>query len=330
MPVNKNAFRRYKIINGLLVSYKRYTLKELAEKVNGQLEADFMKPVSERMIYYDLQNMQDAYPVVIKNIDGRYYYDDRGDSIDNLPLSREDKKVLEMACQTFSLYKGSSFFEKFNDTVNRLMVGSMLRSWENYNITGHIQIGESYENSGQHWLDKLLNAINYCKCLTITYKSYDAAVKQRVISAYLLKEYRNSWYVVAYAHDKENTIVLKLSRIQSIEDSEIEYVEYPDFNMGDYFKYSLGVFQSNGQSPVIVILKFNQHLAPLIAETRIHNTMKVIESAADSLTVSIEVYNTIELRNLILSYGENVTVVAPDEVRDEIKKVAESILKLYQ
>jgi predicted DNA-binding transcriptional regulator YafY len=330
MPVNKNTFRRYRIINGLLSSYKRYTLKEIAEMVNTQLEADFMKPVSERMIYYDLQNIQESYPVVIMNVDGKYFYKDRGDSIDNTPLSKEEKRALEMACQAFTMYKGSSFFDKFNDTVNRLMVGSMIRSWESHDLTMYIMISETCENSGQQWLDKLLSAIHEERCLTLTYKSYHSNTKKRVISPYLLKEYRNSWYVVAYAHDKGSTIVFKLSRIQAIEDSDDEFVEYPDFNRANYFRYSLGVYQSNNAEPVLVTLKFNKHLAPLIMENRIHNSMKVLESLPDSLTVSIEVYNTIELRNLILSYGDNVTVLAPQEVKDEIKKVAESIVKLYQ
>jgi predicted DNA-binding transcriptional regulator YafY len=119
MPVTKNTFRRYQIINGLLRSYRQYSLKEIAEKVNEQLSQDNLKTVSERMVYNDINNIKNEFPVEINNLNGKYFYVDKNDTIDNIPLTKEDKEVLEMALQTFALYKGSPFFDKFNNTINR-------------------------------------------------------------------------------------------------------------------------------------------------------------------------------------------------------------------
>jgi predicted DNA-binding transcriptional regulator YafY len=41
------------------------------------------------------------------------------------------------------------------------------------------------------------------------------------------------------------------------------------------------------------------------------------------------VYNTIELKNKILSYGANAEVVSPKELRDEIKEIIINTSKIY-
>jgi predicted DNA-binding transcriptional regulator YafY len=332
MPATKNPYRRYQIINGLLRSYRQYTLKEISEKVNEQLAHDGLKNVSERMIYNDIQNIRNEYPVEIKNVNGKFFYEDRNDTIENIPLTNEDKEVLEMALQTFSLYKGSPFFDKFNSTINRLMAGSVLRKLQKEDPSIYIQIGEMTGDTGQTWLEVLYNAITDQKCLVMHYQSYESTTKIRTITPYLLKEYRNQWYLVAYCReigDAGSTNIFKLNRIRKIEPSDDVYYEDVTFKKDDYFKYTLGVFHKKDADPVVIKLQFKRFLVQLILENKIHPTMEIISHKEDELTVSIKVYNTIELKNLILSYGSNVTVLEPEELRNDIILTANAIRENY-
>jgi predicted DNA-binding transcriptional regulator YafY len=332
MPLSKNAFTRYRIINGLLSSSRRYSLKELAEKVNEQLVSDGFSSVTERMIYKDIADMQTIYPVIVRKKSGKYYYEDRDESIENIPLSDEDKKILEMALQTFSLYKGSPFFDKFNNTINRLMAGSVLRKLHKGDPSFHIQIGEMLGDTGQRWLEIIYEAIIDKKCLKMYYKPYGLSTKMRTISPYLLKEYRNKWYLVAYANEiKEtgSTNVFKLHRIEKIENSDSIYFDDPKFSKDEYFKHSLGVFHQHDQSPAKVTLCFKKQLIPLILENPLHPTMKILEHSDELLRVEIEVYNTIELKNMILSFGEHVNVEAPAFIVKEIKQAIHHMYDSY-
>jgi predicted DNA-binding transcriptional regulator YafY len=332
MPINKNSFKRYQIINGLLRSYHQYTLKEIAEKVNEQLAQDNLNTVSERMVYNDIKNIEHEFPVEINHVNGKFFYVDKDDSIEKVPLSNDDKEVLEMALQTFSLYKGSPFFDKFNDTINRLMAGSVLRKIQKNDPSVYIQIGEMSGDTGQYWLDVLYNAIVEQQCLTMQYQSYGSSTKIRTISPYLLKEYRNQWYLIAFCKEigeQGSTNVFKLNRIRQIEHAQVAYFDDPAFNKEDYFEYTLGVFHKNDSDPILVHLKFKKFLVQLILENKIHPSMEIIEHTEDLLQVTIKVYNTIELKNLLLSYGSNVTVVAPESLRNEIKEAAQGILGNY-
>lgn len=332
MPLNKNSFKRYQIINGLLRSYHQYTLKEIAEKVNEQLEQDHLKTVSKRMIYNDIKNIENEFPVDVKHVRGKYFYVDKNDSIEKIPLSNDDKEVLEMAMQTFSLYKGSPFFDKFNNTINRLMAGSVLRKIQKNDPSVYIQIGEMTGDTGQNWLEIVYNAIVEKQCLIMQYGSYGSHTKSRTISPYLLKEYRNQWYLIAYCNEmgeKGSTNIFKLNRIRKVEKANSVFFDDPSFDKEDYFKYTLGVFHKNDAEPILVHLKFKKQLVQLILENKIHPTMEILRQSDEEIEITLKVYNTIELKNLLFSYGANVTVLAPHTLRQELVLATQEILSNY-
>ena len=67
-----------------------------------------------------------------------------------------------MALQTFSIYKGSGLFEKFDDVITRLMAGSVLRRLNKSDHKKYIQIGELNGKTGQEWIEVIYDAIvNY-------------------------------------------------------------------------------------------------------------------------------------------------------------------------
>jgi predicted DNA-binding transcriptional regulator YafY len=164
------------------------------------------------------------------------------------------------------------------------------------------------------------------------YKPYGGETKTRTISPYLLKEYRNVWYMVACANEtkhKGGTNLFKLNRIQKIEPCEALFEIDDKFSPEDYFKYSFGVFHIHGAEPIEVKLKFNKNLIPLISETKIHPSMEIISKTEDEMVVTFTVYNTIELKNKILSYGSSAEVLSPKELRDEIIKIIDQSKLVY-
>ena len=332
MPDSKNPRKRFNIIDGILKSHKSYTMKQIAEKVNEQLVEDGYAPVSERMIYNDIKMLQQEYSVNIVNKNGKYQYETRSESISDKILNQHDRELIEMALQTFSIYKGSGLFEKFDDVITRLMAGSVLRRLNKTDHKKYIQIGEHTSETGQEWIETIYDAIINQKSLIIHYEPYNKERKVKVISPYLLKEYRNLWYMVAGSNETqkpEGTLLYKLTRIQKIEASyELYYID-DTFNSEDYFKYSLGVFHINYQQPIDVQLKFKKSLIPLISERKIHPTMQIVSKTDEEMIVSFTVYNTIELKNLILSYGPGVEVLQPTVLREEIKNDLKEALLLY-
>jgi predicted DNA-binding transcriptional regulator YafY len=332
MPAVKNPRRRHVIIDRLLKSPRGYTISDIYLKVNEQLSKESEKEVSERMIYNDIKAMPEIYNVSIIKENGRFRYQNGDDSIDNMILNEKDKELMELALQTFSVYGGSSLFEKFDDVITRVMAGSVLRRLKKADPKKYIQIGEMADKTGQEWIETIYNAIIEEQCLLITYKPYGKEPRTRTICPYLLKEYRNVWYLVAQAKENNNkggTNLYKLNRIQKIEKSDATYNIDENFSGEDYFKYTLGVFHRHGEDPIEVKLKFFKDLIPLISENKIHPSMEIISKSDEEMVVSFIVYNTIELKNKILSFGSGAEVVGPEILKDEIKDIVKSVFKLY-
>jgi len=332
MPITKNARKRHCIIDGLMRSHRGYTMLEITSRVNEQLEQDGETAVSERMIYLDIKNMQEQYPVTIVKRNGRLMYQNREDSIENRPLSEDDKKLLEMAVQTFSVFKGSGLFTKFNDVITRLMTGSVLRRLHSTDQTRYIQIGEMIDNTGQEWIEAVYQSITQQEPLRIFYKPYGKESREMVVSPYLLKEYRNIWYMVCFDHSmpaNNGPKILKLNRIQKIESTDERYIVDATFNGEDYFKYTLGVFHQSGSEPIEVTLQISHQLIELVAENKIHPSMEIIEKTAENMTITFTVYNTPELKARILSYGAQARVLAPESLQQSIATEIARMKEIY-
>ena len=333
MPKIKNPRRRHIIIDKLLKSPRGYTIKQIWDYVSEQMAMEGGKDVSDRMIYNDIKVMRELYNVSIISPNGYFKYENRDDSIENVILNEKDKELMEMALQTFSIYQGSGLFEKFDDVITRVMAGSVLRRLKKEDHRKYIQIGEMVDKTGQEWIEIIYNAIIEQKALRIYYKPYGKEQKIRTISPYLLKEYRNLWYMVAHAKEitkNGSTNLFKLNRIQKIETADDLYVVDDNFSGDDYFRYTLGVFHKHGEEPIEVRLKFFKELIPLISENKIHPSMEIISKNEEEMEVSFMVYNTIELKNKILSFGASAEVLGPVELRDEIRDVIKRSLLIYQ
>jgi predicted DNA-binding transcriptional regulator YafY len=128
---------------------------------------------------------------------------------------------------------------------------------------------------------------------------------------------------------KGGTNLFKLNRIQKIEPCDEVFKIDDKFSPEDYFKYSLGVFHVHAAEPIEVKIKFDKKLIPLISETKIHTSMEIISKTEEEMIVTFTVYNTIELKNKILSYGANAEVLSPKVLRDEIINIINNAKKLY-
>ena len=331
MPVNKNQDFRFKIIDKQLKSKFGHTIKELAEIINQKLEEDGKSKVTERTIRNDIQNIQQFHPVTIIEKNGKFKYEDPNDSIDKFAINDEERNVLDVARQTLSLLKGTPFFKQFDDISARIMGSAVLRSFDNDN-SNYIQIGEGGFDTGSKWLHVIYKAIIERKSLKTGYRPYGGEVKIRTISPYLLKEYRNKWYMVAHARElksEEKTNVFKLFRIESIEPSQEDYFFDKNFNAAYYFKYSLGIFHSHENQPVLVRLKFSKEISSLIKESPLHSSMKIEKEDEKGLLITLYVYNTPELKNMIRSFGSSCSVLHPEDLRQEIKNDLIKALSLY-
>jgi predicted DNA-binding transcriptional regulator YafY len=335
MPVNRNALIRYRTIDKCLQNRRRkWTIEDLIEACNDALfEYDgIQQPISMRTIRMDLNAMRSnslSYNAPIIVVDKKYYtYEDADYSITNIPLTTQDLDILKEVSGLLHQFKGFSHFTDMNAMIHKL--DDTIYS-EQTHKPAVIDFERNELLKGLEHIDIIHKAITNEKVLSITYQSFTAREAQEMLfSPYLLKEYRNRWFVLGIKGQKQDILNLALDRIVSITINDKElYKHHKQFNAHEYFEPIIGVTRNNNMRPVHVTFRANNTHAPYIKTKPLHASQTIIEQARTSTTFQIEVIPNLELERELLSFGDGVQVLAPASLVRAISKRVATMNAMY-
>lgn len=323
MPKNKQAYIRYRIIDASLRNkQKRYPSK--AELIKA---CEVIGTISTRTIEQDIYDMQHdeelGYfaPIKYDRLLKGYLYEDPNYSISNIPLKENDLYALEFAVALLKQFEGLEALTTFSQAVTKIEDYVNVRSlMTDTKIASVIQLEKSTSNKGQEFLTDILNAIKDQKCIEFVYKKFDSSnEKTYELHPYVLKEYRNRWYVTGKGVSNNQIITFGLDRILSLKIQPYSFVKDVDFNVEQYFKHSFGISVSNKLKPEKVILSFNAQQGEYIKNQPLHATQKIIEDNPQNCVIEITVIPSFELLAHIHGYGSQVKVLEPNWLVKEIK-----------
>jgi predicted DNA-binding transcriptional regulator YafY len=329
MPVNKSALLRYRIIDACLTNRLRTypSMKFIIDKIEEQLDIT----LSDSMFNKDIQQLKRIYGAPIKFDRSRngYYYTEPDFSIKEFPLTHDEIEALDFSTALFQQLKGTKMFHQFENAINKVIEGYRISKILGKSESQILQIEEPIQIGGNEWLEILLKSIVEKKCLKIIYQGFGKEKKEHDFSPYLLKEYRNRWYVVGFSRRVEKVIVLALDRIKDVKHSSMKYEPGDKFNPEKFFNYSLGITQVHNAKPEKVILSFSPKEAEYVFSQPLHHSQQTILKNNTEVRIELTVYLTQELKMLILSYGENIKVLSPAYLKNEIKNCIEKMNELY-
>ncbi|WP_346881762.1 WYL domain-containing protein [uncultured Algibacter sp.] len=335
MAVNKNALIRYKTIDKCLQNnYRQWTLNDLIEAVSNALYEYEGKDVdvSKRTVQLDIQMMRSdklGYNAPIVVYQRKFYkYEDENYSITNSPISNQDLTKLTEAVSFLKQFQGFSHFDE---------LGSMVQKLED-----HVYTQKTHEKSlidfekndnlkGLKFLDSLYQFILKKEAINITYQSFKARQESTfTFHPYLLKEFRNRWFVIGKRLKNEGFMNLALDRIIGIKKSNKPFVFDDTFNSETYYKNAIGVSVSPNLEPENVLLYVNHKQAPYILTKPFHHSQKEVSRDHYGVTVSLDVQLNFELEKEILSLGEGIKVIAPERLKRNIKERLYDAVDVYE
>jgi predicted DNA-binding transcriptional regulator YafY len=330
MPRIKSSEERLKIIDQLIGGKTFIEDREkLLDLVNDQID----DPIGLDMLSKDineLKRLADTDDVKINwTRTHGYRYSKPDYRYFQKALTDDDKVMLVLAQNLFQTFKQTSLKDKFRELVEKLIANDgSVKYWNDAKSQKFIQPEWDNESAGNKWLPELINAIHEKQQISVTYNK-----EKKQLSPYVLKQNKGLWYLVAYDHDKKGEEAIKiyaLNRIQQILPGKFDYYKDPTFRPEDYFKYSLSIWHRHGTEPIKVVLEFNlPRLIEHIQQNKIHPTQKIIKQTDKSLRIEITVYDTVELEELVLGYGENVKLLSPRHLKQRLKSTLQKLSKLY-
>lgn len=321
MPANKNALLRYKTIDKCLRNRaRRWTLENLVEACSDALYEYSGKDeyLSVRTIQLDIQRMRSdelGYnaPIVVR--DRKYYtYEDPEYSISNVPLTDSDLGQMREAVAVLKQLSGFGGFSGVDDIVGRL---------EDYvNAVREerrpaIFLESNERLKGLDLISPLYEAIVARRPVLLTYHSFKSPrAKSFIFSPYILKEYRNRWFVFGRGERDNYVVNLALDRIEAIEAAPAEARFIPDekFVPEEYFRNMIGVTKipGKGDRETLVRFKATPKFAPYIETKPLHSSQMVVERDEDgSVTFQLDVCLNFELEKSLLEFADGVKVLRP-------------------
>lgn len=334
MPENKDFALRIEIIDECLRNrFRKWTLQDLIDTVSDKLHERYGKTVGKRTIQEDLKHMkEDKLAPIIKKKNGAityFSYSDPNYSIKNLPIKDEEINYLKDAIHILRQVNDFKILQDVDDIINKL------ESTVNTNIEGGPSVIQFEKHSlvnGTEYIDDLFSAIKEKTPLRITYQSFkaDKAV-QYVFHPYLLKEYRNRWFLIGRIGSADSITNLALDRIKEIKNSNSEYIPNNLFNPETYFNNLIGVSIPPGAEIQQIEIRVTAKQAPYIRSKPIHHTQEVIhEYKNGDILIRLWLITNYELCSTILGFGNDVEVVKPQPLRENIQEALKQAEKKYQ
>lgn len=323
MPNTKSSDIRYKVLDRCL-RRGGYSTSELMNEVNKELELQGFPTVSAlNTIRQDMDYIGSSYPdinIVNKKV-GRnvtYSYENPESSIFKLPFNDDELAQLSQCMAILSRFEGTPQMEWIQSFIQRFKLSL------NIDVDGRQVVGfdECRFLRGKDYFATLLSAICNKRVIAIGYKSFQrGSIKEVLLHPYFIKEYNNRWFLLGKEHGFDSISHLAFDRIESISIvTGVSYIENDkcDFN-DEYFSDIVGVTKHLEIEPQKIRLWVSPTLYPYVKTKPLHETQKLKQSDATGYEIEIEVRPNYELEQLILSYGEGMSVLTPSDLRDKIR-----------
>ncbi len=336
MSINKLALIRYKTIDECLQNrFRKWTLDDLIEKVSNALYEyeGISTGISKRTIQADIQLMRSdklGYNAPIIVTDKKYYsYEDNTFSITKTPINNADVEKMKEIVGVLKHLNGFNYFDEMSDMITKLENNINKSTKGSRNC---IQFETNSLLKGIEHINPLYQAILNQKALLIEYKSFKAkSAQNQIYFPYLLKEYRNRWFLIA--KPKKGNVLLTLALDRIIEFQELpneKFVPYEGVDFERYFNDLLGVTKNEKDRANKIILHVNSHNAPYVLTKPIHPSQTLVKEDETGIIIRLDLVLNFELEREILGFGESIKVLGPRHFKSRIVKRLQAAVSGYE
>jgi len=288
--------------------------------------------IKRRQIFDDIKFMESdqGWSIPLDKIrDGKkvyYRYSDKNYSIKKELISQNEATLLNETLFILKRFEGIPQFDWIDEWLIRIESTFKLKPFEK----AIVSFEQNPYLKGLHFFSDIFNAINNKRVIEVKYQSFkQTSPVHFVIHPYFLKQYNNRWFLFGLNKNINSISNLALDRMIEINSTNEAYIENKIMDFEDYFEDVIGVTVSDFQEAQKILMKVNHELLPYIENKPIHGSQKIKVKNSNEALVEVFLKVNYELISLLLSYGEKIEVIEPEELKNIIKNKAEMVYKKY-
>jgi predicted DNA-binding transcriptional regulator YafY len=240
---------------------------------------------------------------------------------------------------TYNIYKKGYFIDKENsidiasfirflEIVNTAYVLSDSLS-DSKDVLNYIHFDQGGGFTGLKHLNIILQAIRFQKVIQFKHYSYQhKRESEYTINPYLLKEYQNRWYVVGWVDHLNTFRTFGLDRLIDVAVCSKTFEKDESINLIHQFNQTIGVVYGDGKTEKVVLF-FTKNQSFYIKSLPLHPSQQIISEDEKGMIISLNVVPNYELIQLILMYNENVQIISPVWLIEEVKQRLQKTINRY-
>jgi len=192
-----------------------------------------------------------------------------------------------------------------------------------FNIRNFDQLKAKYNNKIMSLFVKVLKAIHERKYLKIDYAHTGEEIyKIRVVEPIYLNPTSKSYILIAYENGE-----LRFFRLEGIENVSLISKEYNREvpTLDEIYHHSWGIY--SGGKEIFAELRFSKSLEDYFRNRTLAED-QIIEFSQDGVYVSFKVKLAMEFIAWVMGWGEDVTILGPEELKKQIITKAKGLLEI--
>lgn len=195
---------------------------------------------------------------------------------------------------------------------------------DNSDLSDRILLEDTASGSNL-FLPEITSAMRDCRCLSITYQSYEMhTAREFEIEPYALRYFGRRWYVLARTDFHDSLRLYALDRMNNVKISDKSFKLPSDFSAEDYFARYFGMIITDGKIENVQ-LRTTDLRAKYLKSLPLHRTQKEIGTNLFELNL----VPTDDFINALRAMGPEIEVVSPDWLRKRLLQDAKDLVKKY-
>lgn len=186
---------------------------------------------------------------------------------------------------------------------------------------------EKRKSLGTENIHGIIHAIQNGVMLKFTHqKHWIDDITQREVKPIAIKESQQRWYLICWDKKDETVKTFGLDRISNLKITDIKFKPIA-FYVEKEFRNAFGVLRDEPAEKVI--LEFTKQQGNYIKTFPLHESQRIVEETGDEVILEVFIHTTNDFIMELLKYGNNVKVLSPISLQNEIKNRISEMSNLY-
>jgi proteasome accessory factor B len=312
-------------------------LLELDQRIRNREYPNCLKfaaywEVSQKTVQRDIDYLRDqcGAPIAYDREKKGFYYENAAWMLPSVMLSEGDLLAVLLASRVLAQYRGAPVagrlervFQKLSDVLPDKVAIKPELLYNRFSFRG----APAKPVDPEIWAT-VVRALLDQRTLKMRYRPFDVAAtkadKSSTVNPYHIANLQGEWYLFGVHQGHTDIRQFSMARIESAELTADTFDIPADFDPGKFLDATFARYAGDGETYWVRLL-FNKDVSGWVTEREWHPAQKIMRRKNGAVELSFPAAGLFEVQRWVLSWGRNVRVLAPGElkrmVKDEIRKM---------